>query len=241
MKNNYIIKDDINLIKSNRLLFHAYKIKFDLIKKHIGKKNILEIGSGSGIAKYFLKNTKTSDLRKNPNIDFVYNAYFDVLKKKKDFIFMVDVFHHLHRPNLVIKNLKKSLKKNGKIIIFEPYLSPMSFFFYFITFFFGPKERLGLFKKIDFSLSKKNLIEEFDFVTQPQKFFGSNNNKDIIKIDYILEYFFIFTGGVSFHKLQKLIPNFVYSFLLKIDDFLNKSKNSVIKKIFATKILIVLR
>ena len=78
MKNNYIIKDDINLIKSNRLLFHAYKIKFDLIKKHIGKKNILEIGSGSGIAKYFLKNTKTSDLRKNPNIDFVYNAYFDV-------------------------------------------------------------------------------------------------------------------------------------------------------------------
>lgn len=100
---------------------------------------------------------------------------------------------------------------------------------------------MGLFKKIDFSLSKKNLIEEFDFVTQPQKFFGSNNNKDIIKIDYISEYFFIFTGGVSFHKLQKLIPNFVYSFLLKIDDFLNKSKNSVIKKIFATKILIVLR
>ena len=123
MKNNYIIKDDINLIKSNKLLFHAYKIKFDLIKKYIGK---------------------------------------------------------------------------------------------------------------------KNLIEKFDFVTQPQKFFGSNNNKDIIKIYYISEYFFIFTGGASFHKLQKFIPNFVYSFLLKFDDFLNKSKNSVIKKFFATKILVVL-
>lgn len=240
MKNNYIIKDDINLIKSNRLLFHAYKIKFDLIKKHIGKKNILEIGSGSGIAKYFLKNIKTSDLRKNLNIDFVYNPYFNVLKKKKDFIFMNDVFHHLHRPNLIIKNLKKSLKKNGKIIMLEPYVSPMSFFFYLIASFFGPKERLGLFKKIDFSLSKKNLIEKFDFVTQPQKFFGSNNNKDIIKIYYISEYFFIFTGGASFHKLQKFIPNFVYSFLLKFDDFLNKSKNSVIKKFFATKILVVL-
>ena len=57
-------------------------------------------------------------------------------KKKKDFIFMIDVFHHLHRPNLVIKNLKKSLKKNGKMIIFEPYLSPMSFFFLFNYIFF---------------------------------------------------------------------------------------------------------
>jgi len=57
-KKNYIIKDDIDLIKSNKLLFHSYKIKFDLIKKYIGKKYILEIGSGSSIAKYFLKNIK---------------------------------------------------------------------------------------------------------------------------------------------------------------------------------------
>ena len=38
-KKNYIIKDDIDLIKSNKLLSHSYKIKFDLIKKYI-RKNI---------------------------------------------------------------------------------------------------------------------------------------------------------------------------------------------------------
>jgi SAM-dependent methyltransferase len=239
-KKNYIIKDDIDLIKSNKLLFHAYKIKFDLIKKYIGKKNILEIGSGSGIAKYFLKNIKTSDLRKNQNIDFVYNAHIDKLKKK-DCIFMVDVFHHLHRPNLVIKNLKKYLKKEGKIIIFEPYVSPMSFIFYLITSFAGPKEKMGLFKKIDLSIKTTGLKKKFDFVMQPQKFFGSKNNKkDVVEIFYIAEYFFIFTGGIHFHRLQKFIPNFVYIFLQKIDDVLNKSKNSIIKKFFATKILIVI-
>ena len=102
----------------------------------------------------------------------------DKLKKRKDSIFMVDVFHHLHRPNLVIKNLKKSLKKRGgKIIIFEPYVSTMSFIFYLITTFAGPKEKMGLFKKIDFSLKKRNLRDNFDFVMQPQKFFHKKIKK----------------------------------------------------------------
>ena len=178
---------------------------------------------------------------KNQNIDFVYNAHIDKLKKRKDSIFMVDVFHHLHRPNLVIKNLKKSLKKGGKIIIFEPYVSPMSFIFYLITTFAGPKEKMGLFKKIDFSLKKRNLRDNFDFVMQPQKFFHKKNKKDVVEMAYIAEYFFIFTGGIHFHRLQKFIPNFVYSFVQKTDDFLNNSKNSIIKKFFATKILIVIK
>jgi SAM-dependent methyltransferase len=163
------------------------------------------------------------------------------LKKKQDAIFMVDVFHHLHRPNLAIKNLKKSLKKNGKIIIFEPYVSPVSFILYLITSFAGPKEKMGLFKKIDFSLKKRDLRDNFAFVMQPQKFFGKKIiKKDVVEIAYIAEYFFIFTGGVHFHNLQKLIPNFVYSFMQKIDNFLNNSKILLLKKFFSTKILIVI-
>jgi len=57
---------------------------------------------------------------------------------------MVDVLHHLHRPVLAINNLKESLKKDGKIIMLEPYVSPVSFIFYLIIAFFGPKEKLGI-------------------------------------------------------------------------------------------------
>ena len=52
--------NNIKLIRSNKILFNTYKKKFDLIKKYIKKKNTLEVGSGSGISKYFLKCRQSS-------------------------------------------------------------------------------------------------------------------------------------------------------------------------------------
>jgi SAM-dependent methyltransferase len=241
MNSKYDLIDDIKLIESNKLLFKAYKLKFKLIKKYISKKNVLEIGSGSGIASFFLKNVICSDVRKSLNINIIFNAYEDKLKKKINSIILNDVFHHLHRPNIVIKNLRRSLKKEGHLVMLEPYLSPVSYIFYIIISFVGPKEKLGFFKKVDLSLKKRGLKKQFDFVMQPQKFFKSNSKQKNVKIEYISEYFFIFTGGLSFHKLQKFVPKFIYNFLLKFDKSLNESNNIPIKKFFATKMLIVLK
>ncbi len=238
---SFSIAKNINLIKSNKFLFQAYKKKFDLIKNRIKNNKSLEIGSGSGIASYFLKNIITSESKKTSNTNLAFNVYRNKLKKKVGIILMVDVFHHLHRPCVAIKNLKKSLKKNGKIVMLEPYVSPISFIFYFIIGFTGPKEKLGFFKTIDLSLKKSGIKEEFAFVMQPQKFIKSNLNKKKIRVDYISEYYFFLTGGLSFYKIQKWIPNFVYNLSSKFDEFINKSQSIFLKKIFATKILVELK
>ena len=73
---------------------------------------------------------------------------------------------------------------------------------------------------------------------QPQKFARTLKIKNI---RYISEYFFIFSGGLSFYKVQKFIPKFIYKFLIIFDDFLNKSKNIYLKKFFATKIIIIVK
>lgn len=236
--NKYSLIDDINLIKTNKILFKTYKIKFNLIKKYIKKEKTLEIGSGSGISKYYLKNLIRTDLRNSSNIDLVFDVYKDKLKDKVKNILMIDVLHHLHRPFAAINNLKKSLDKNGKIIFFEPYVSPISFIFYLIISFIGPKEKLGIFKPIDRSTKKKALKKKFDFVMQPQKLVKILKKK---KIGYISDYYFMFSGGLSFHKIQKFIPEIMYKFLLNFDKYINRSKNIYLKKIFATKIIIIIK
>ena len=110
---SFSIAKNINLIKSNKFLFQAYKKKFDLIKNRIKNNKSLEIGSGSGIASYFLKNIITSESKKTSNTNL---AFLMIGNKLIGIILMVDVFHHLHRFH---KNLKKSLKKNGKIVMLE--------------------------------------------------------------------------------------------------------------------------
>lgn len=234
----YSLIDDINFIKTNKILFKTYKIKFNLIKNYTKKEKTLEIGSGSGISKYFLNNVITTDQRNSSNIDLRFNVYKNKLKDKVKNILMIDVLHHLHRPCAAINNLKKSLSKDGKIIMLEPYISPASFIFYIITSFFGPREKLGIFKKIDLSTKKKGLKKKFDFVMQPQKFARTLKIKNI---RYISEYFYMFSGGLSFYKVQNFVPQFIYKFLLNFDDFLNKSKNIYLKKFFATKIIIIVK
>lgn len=104
---------------------------------------ILEIGSGIGnISHYFLKNERDivlSDIRDNyctilkntfkdynPEIVTVNIADVDFDKKyqhligKFDSIFSLNVIEHIEDDQLAIKNCKKLLKENGKIIILVP-------------------------------------------------------------------------------------------------------------------------
>ncbi len=171
-----------NLLKKNIINY------FDLkIKKYIKKNDeILDFGCGSGLfsiklSKLIKKNISAVDIssqfilaaRKNFKKFGKNNAKFKVISpsglpknsKKYDKILLVDVIHHLEDTEKTIKNLKKFLKKNGNLIVFEPnLLNPLIV----ITHFLDKNEngllRLGLrsrYEKIFQSCNMK--IKHFEY------------------------------------------------------------------------------
>ena len=125
------------MIKFNQKQFTiSKKKKFKFIKKFLNKGLTLEVGSGEdGGSKKYIKNLTTSELKINSNVDIEFDIYKSKFKKNYTNVIGVDVLHHLARPFLALKNLKKNSnfykKKNLRIIFYEPYVNIFSFFFLF--------------------------------------------------------------------------------------------------------------
>jgi len=113
--------------KSRNLKF-LLKNRYDWINSQIETSEVgIEFGAGAGFSKFFIinKNFKISD-----------NSYYDFLDIKNlnalethfksetfDFIVCINVIHHLSSPIKFLKEMHRILKSNGKLFIFEPYMS----------------------------------------------------------------------------------------------------------------------
>ena len=113
--------------KSNNLKFLLEK-RFswmnDFIKEdHVG----IEMGSGTGFSKEFIKNKnfKLSDIGKDSHLDYKNIDAQDTGFPKESFDFVVasNMIHHIPFPIKFFKEINRILKKNGKLIIFESYCS----------------------------------------------------------------------------------------------------------------------
>jgi SAM-dependent methyltransferase len=83
--------------------------------------DILECGSGIGNIKSVLPNAITSDLFPNPWLDRIENVYaLSYPDKSLSAVVLFDVFHHLQYPGTALSEINRVLKKDGKLIIFEP-------------------------------------------------------------------------------------------------------------------------
>jgi len=113
--------------------FQARKKIIDQIISGINfkkKNNILDFGAGSGVNLDMLRKHGLVDIheqnkyartviKKNKNIKNLYST----LKIKNDFydlILMADVIEHVKQPKKLLKDLKKFLKKDGRILITVP-------------------------------------------------------------------------------------------------------------------------
>jgi hypothetical protein len=107
--------------------------QFSLIKKYI-KKNVAEIGPGSGVVlKKYIKQCKNIDLYepdkklfkhlkkkfRNKKI-FIKNTVFKKNYKKYDTIIALDVLEHIKNDKKEIKKIYTSLNKGGYLIINVP-------------------------------------------------------------------------------------------------------------------------
>ena len=89
---------------------------------------VVEIGSGIGNLKAHLPKALATDLFPNPWLDLVCDGYeLPFTDHSLSHLILFDVFHHLEAPRAFLKEARRALIANGRLILFEPYISWASF------------------------------------------------------------------------------------------------------------------
>ena len=89
---------------------------------------VVEIGSGIGNLKTHLPGAISTDLFANPWLDLVCDGYdLPFADGSLSHLVLFDVFHHLRAPNAFLREARRALRPDGRLILFEPYVSWSSF------------------------------------------------------------------------------------------------------------------
>ena len=89
---------------------------------------IVEIGSGVGNLKSRLPGAIVTDLFQNPWLDVVCDGYeLPFRTHSVSHLVLFDVFHHLRAPNAFLREARRVLIDEGRLVLFEPYISWSSF------------------------------------------------------------------------------------------------------------------
>lgn len=89
---------------------------------------VVELGSGIGNLKAHLPQAITTDLFPNPWLDMTCDAYeMPFNPGTVSHLVLFDVFHHLEAPNAFLREARRVLSPQGRVILFEPYISWSSF------------------------------------------------------------------------------------------------------------------
>ncbi len=178
----------------------------------LGKKKILELGSGVGTSKKYLSSKYifrtdilTSD---NPevlgNVD-AHNLPFE--DESFDLIIGMDFFHHLQRPSIALKEFSRVLNVNAsgfQVVLIEPYVSIFSYFPYKIF----HREQTSFISKRTLKEPLVGSMAEDGDQTIPRLFFctkfGIEKVHEVfpkseyeLLIDYLSILSFFITGGIN--------------------------------------------
>lgn len=195
------------IIEGNQLLNSVYKDFYTRIKKELDLKPIVEIGSGAGFIKRIIPQTITTDLIKAEEIDLVTSAYKLPFKNESiGSIVMLNVFHHIKRPTLALKEFTRCLKRTGKIVMIEPCASPWAKFIYR----FFHHERFdtssGWVIKGRGRLSDANgAIPWIIFIRDRNRLHKQFPNLKIQKIEYHTPIAYLLSGGLSRFQIFKKV------------------------------------
>jgi len=98
------------------------KDKIDILLNHAGDETIVvNIGSGSGD---FYKEVIHLDIYPFPNVDVIGDAHkLPFANESVDSVVIVAVLEHLRKPQLVLKEINRVLKKGGYVYIDVPFLA----------------------------------------------------------------------------------------------------------------------
>ncbi|MDX1950759.1 MAG: class I SAM-dependent methyltransferase [Verrucomicrobiota bacterium] len=112
----------------------------------VGKGPFVELGSGMGNLKKYKEEVICTDLFPNRGMDLVCDGYsMPFAGESIGALLLFDVFHHLEKPAMFLAEAERCLRRGGRLIIFDPYISLFSRLAYaFHHEPMGMKERINL-------------------------------------------------------------------------------------------------
>ena len=117
--------------KNKRVIRLIYEDYYRQISGHLATGNILEIGSGIGQYSAPTAPLTRTDIQFLPCLDFVADAQqLPLANASFNNIVMVDVLHHIEQPLRFINEARRILRPGGRLIMMEPAITPVSWFFY---------------------------------------------------------------------------------------------------------------
>ena len=157
------INKNIEYWNRKPLLHILYGDFYQLIAQNLSNlsdSKIVELGSGLGNIKEFIPNCLRTDLFPNPWIDQVENAYqLSFADESVSDLILTDVFHHLRYPGDALQEFYRVLRKGGRVIMLEPYISVLGLLVYGAF----HNEPIGFTQKIEWVPPQDWSVEDIDY------------------------------------------------------------------------------
>ena len=233
------IEKNLELWNSKPLLQEIYAGFYRRIVTEIDPKlrgRVVELGSGIGNLKSHWPSAISTDLFSNRWIDLACDAYEMPFRSHSlSHLLLFDVFHHLEWPGAFLQEAERVLIRNGRVILFEPYISWGSYPAYGI---FHP-EPVAWGRRI--SQENKAPRSRHYYAAQGNAtriFFGERNlltsleKWSVLKREAFSAFGYLLSGGYS---KPALYPKSAAGFLKKLDSALTGWP-----RIFAGRCLVVL-
>lgn len=191
----------------------------------------LEIGGGTGNLKHYLTNVTSTDIVKTPWLDLSCDAQaLPFAKNSFDTLVAMDVLHHIENPIRFFKEAERVLKPGGRIVLLEPAITKLSWFFY--HFLHEEPVILNVDPLIDIPLNPdkdpfdaNQAIPELIFGRYLQKFSGLFPTLSLLKKQYLSLWCYPLSGGF---KKWCLIPKRFVSCILNVEKKLERHLGRII-------------
>ena len=114
--------------EKKKILRRIYHQWYSYFHFYLKDGRTFEVSSGFGNFKEYYPKCITSDIMFNPWVDMVADAMQLPLKSESiTNLVCIDGLHHLENPYLFLSEAQRVLKEGGRLIFFEPYLSPFAY------------------------------------------------------------------------------------------------------------------
>jgi SAM-dependent methyltransferase len=111
-----------------RACYHGW---YRRMKPYIVPGRSLEVGAGSGDFRSFWPDLITTDIVPVPWLDVVVDGMsLPLTDASLSNLVVIDLLHHLADPHLLFEEASRVLRSGGRILIIEPYITPISYLAY---------------------------------------------------------------------------------------------------------------
>ncbi len=179
----------------------------------------VELGAGGGFTETYFKNLVQTDVVLTPNIDICVDGSDLAFKDSiLDTIVMIGVLHHIKNIDKFFNEAKRVLKKGGKILMVEPYISFFSYPVWKLLHYQGCNLKTLSCDSNDYARIGSNLaIPTILFKKERKQFEKNYPDLKIIHENYHTIFRFFASGGYTY---PSLIPKFLLPLLLKLEKIL---------------------